>query len=85
MPGITTTTKNRFGSDIPSTTDLALLAQPLTLPFSGKVIKNRFCKAALSESLGGAEGQFETEHLNKIVPVYDSWAAGGSGLILTGN
>ncbi|KAF9909525.1 hypothetical protein EC991_008507 [Linnemannia zychae] len=76
---------NRSGSTIPPPSDLALLSQPLTLPFSGKVIKNRFLKAALSESLGGSHGQFDKQHLDKIVPLYDSWAAGGSGLILTGN
>jgi 2,4-dienoyl-CoA reductase-like NADH-dependent reductase (Old Yellow Enzyme family) len=78
-------TKNRFGSAVPSSADLALLSQPLTLPFSGKVIKNRFCKAALSESLGGAQGQFDKDHLDRFVPLYDAWAAGGSGLVLTGN
>ncbi|KAF9157121.1 hypothetical protein BG015_000014 [Linnemannia schmuckeri] len=77
--------KNRFGSTVPSQADLALLAQPLTLPFSGKIIKNRFCKAALSESLGGAQGQFDKDHLDRFVPLYDAWAAGGSGLVLTGN
>ncbi|KAG0062812.1 hypothetical protein BGZ89_010381 [Linnemannia elongata] len=77
--------KSRFGSTVPSQADLALLSQPLTLPFSGKVIKNRFCKAALSESLAGAEGQFDKDHLDRFVPLYDAWAAGGSGLVLTGN
>ena len=77
--------RSRFGSTVPSQADLALLSQPLTLPFSGKVIKNRFCKAALSESLAGAQGQFDKDHLDRFVPVYDAWAAGGSGLVLTGN
>ncbi|KAF8948049.1 hypothetical protein BGZ47_006722 [Haplosporangium gracile] len=81
----TKASKNRSGSTIPSQADLALLAQPLTLPFSGKIIKNRFCKAALSESLGGAQGQFDKDHLDRFVPLYDAWAAGGSGLVLTGN
>ncbi|KAF9542926.1 hypothetical protein EC957_001442 [Mortierella hygrophila] len=77
--------KSHFGSIVPSQTDLALLSQPLTLPFSGKVIKNRFCKAALSEVLAGAQGQFDKDHLDRFVPLYDAWAAGGTGLMLTGN
>ncbi|KAF9923894.1 hypothetical protein FBU30_006077 [Linnemannia zychae] len=77
--------QKRHGSVIPSQTDLSLLAQPLTLPFSGKVIKNRFCKAALSECLGGLYGEFDKEHLERYKTLYESWAAGGSGLILTGN
>lgn len=77
--------KSRFGSTVPSQADLALLSQPLTLPFSGKVIKNRFCKAALSESLAGGQGQFDKDHLDRFVPLYEAWAAGGSGLVLTGN
>ncbi|KAK3843043.1 MAG: hypothetical protein J3R72DRAFT_118139 [Linnemannia gamsii] len=86
MTGATkTNNSNRSGSTIPPPSSLALLAQPLTLPFSGKVIKNRFCKAALSESLAGSNGQLEKQHLDRIVPLYDQWAAGGSGLILTGN
>ncbi|KAG0199629.1 hypothetical protein BGX31_004245, partial [Mortierella sp. GBA43] len=76
---------SRHGTQILSVEDRALLSQPLTLPFSGKVIKNRFCKAALSESLARPDGQLDKDHLDQFVHLYDAWASGGSGLILTGN
>ncbi|KAF9186309.1 hypothetical protein BGZ50_002544 [Haplosporangium sp. Z 11] len=85
---VTTSTSNssgRHGTATLSPEDQALLAQPLTLPFSGKVIKNRFCKAALSESLGRSDGHIDKEILERHVHLYDAWARGGSGLILTGN
>ncbi|KFH68343.1 hypothetical protein MVEG_05161 [Podila verticillata NRRL 6337] len=76
---------NRSGSRALTPAEQQLLAQPLTLPFSGRVIKNRFCKAALSESLARADGQIDHSHTNSLVNLYEAWAEGGSGLILTGN
>jgi 2,4-dienoyl-CoA reductase-like NADH-dependent reductase (Old Yellow Enzyme family) len=75
----------RHGTEVLSAEDQALLSQPLTLPFSGKVVKNRFCKAALSERLARSDGQIDEKRLNRFVHLYDAWASGGSGLILTGN
>ncbi|KAI7831597.1 hypothetical protein BC939DRAFT_473149 [Gamsiella multidivaricata] len=75
----------RFGTETLSKEERALLSQPLTLPFSGKVVKNRFCKAALSESLARSDGQIDKQHMDRLVNVYSAWAKGGSGLILTGN
>ncbi|KAG0214803.1 hypothetical protein B0O80DRAFT_496818 [Mortierella sp. GBAus27b] len=75
----------RHGTEVLSAEDQALLSQPLTLPFSGKVVKNRFCKAALSECLARPDGQIDENRLKRFVHLYDAWASGGSGLILTGN
>ncbi|KAF9426119.1 hypothetical protein BGZ94_006934 [Podila epigama] len=75
----------RAGTRVLTETERQALAQPLTLPFSGKVIKNRFCKAALSESLARSDGQIDKSHTDRLVRLYGAWAEGGSGLILTGN
>lgn len=48
---------------------------------NGTIIKNRFVKAAMNEAMG-------TQHLQpkaEIVHLYQEWAKGGSGLIITGN
>lgn len=48
---------------------------------SGLNIKNRFVKAAMNEAMG-------TKHLQpkkEIVHLYEQWAKGGTGLIITGN
>lgn len=57
-----------------------LLFQPLELP-NGTVLKNRFVKPAMSEVMGDAQFR-PTEALNHL---YQRWAAGGSGLLITGN
>ncbi|KAF9917680.1 hypothetical protein BX616_000254 [Lobosporangium transversale] len=76
---------DRYGTEVLSGAEAESLNQPLRLPFSGKVIKNRFCKSALSENLARSDGQIDNAHLNKLLNVYDSWAQGGFGLIITGN
>ena len=53
---------------------------PLTLP-NGMMISNRLCKAAMEENMAEA-GQVPGEAL---INLYTQWAAGGPGLILTGN
>ena len=53
---------------------------PLTLP-CGQTIPNRLCKAAMEENLA-APGQIPDE---KLFNLYDAWAKGGVGLILSGN
>ncbi|KAF9583854.1 hypothetical protein BGW38_008306, partial [Lunasporangiospora selenospora] len=77
--------KPRHGSLRLSVADRELLAQPLTFPFSKKVIRNRFCKAALSEYLALPEGSLDQPHLERFTRLYEAWAEGGSGLVLTGN
>lgn len=58
----------------------ARLAAPLTLP-CGAVLPNRLAKSAMSEALGDracAPGE-------ALVTLYRTWAAGGTGLLITGN
>lgn len=57
-----------------------LLQQALTLP-NGSRLKNRLAKSAMSEALGTTDNH-ATEAL---VRLYGRWAAGGSGLLITGN
>lgn len=57
-----------------------LLQQVLTLP-NGSRLKNRLAKSAMSEALGTTDNH-ATEAL---VRLYGRWAAGGIGLLITGN
>lgn len=57
-----------------------VLSQPLTLP-SGEVLPNRLAKAAMSEGLADPRGH-ATEGLTRL---YQRWADGGLGLMITGN
>lgn len=59
---------------------MANLFDPLQLP-NGKVIPNRLCKAAMEENLSDW-GQVPGSRLYSL---YQQWADGGAGLILTGN
>lgn len=52
----------------------------ITLP-NGTIIKNRFMKAATSETMGDKYYRPTTELIN----LYKAWANGGTGLIITGN
>ena len=54
--------------------------KPLTLP-NGQVVMNRLCKAAMEENMAD-KGQIPGPTL---VNLYQKWADGGAGLILTGN
>lgn len=55
--------------------------QPLKLP-NGRTVSNRLCKAAMEENLAEQPGQYPGE---KLFALYDAWAKGGVGMILTGN
>lgn len=55
------------------------LLKPLTLS-NGTTIKNRFFKSAMNENL--AKNGHPNEHHIKL---YQAWAKGGAGLLLTGN
>ncbi|WP_147804663.1 NADH:flavin oxidoreductase/NADH oxidase family protein [Alkalicoccus halolimnae] len=57
-----------------------LLAQPFTFKNKG-MIKNRLVKSAMSE------GMATKDHLptKEILRLYEAWARGGTGLIITGN
>ncbi|MFC8292096.1 NADH:flavin oxidoreductase/NADH oxidase family protein [Streptomyces sp. NPDC057242] len=56
------------------------LFSPLPLR-SGQVLKNRIAKAAMEENMAGA-GQLPDE---RLFTLYRGWAAGGAGLLVTGN
>jgi len=53
---------------------------PLTLP-NDQIIPNRLCKAAMEENMAEA-GQIPGQAL---INLYQQWADGGAGIILTGN
>lgn len=56
------------------------LASPLTLP-CGAALPNRLAKAAMSEQLSDRANSPTVQ----IERLYERWAAGGSGLVITGN
>lgn len=58
----------------------SVLNQSLTLP-CGAVIKNRFCKSAMTEGLADKYDQ-PTNDLNNL---YRLWSQGGAGLLISGN
>lgn len=60
--------------------DNTVLAAALTLP-NGQTLKNRLAKSAMSEALGSLEGA-PTPQLDRL---YQRWAQGGSGLVISGN
>jgi len=57
-----------------------LLAQTLTLP-NGSTLPNRLAKSALSETLGTMDNRVTPA----LVRLYERWAKGGTGLLITGN
>ena len=63
-----------------TTADSAVLGTPLTLP-GGTILKNRLVKAAMSEQLASVAGG-PTVELERL---YERWARGGAGLLITGN
>ncbi|MDH3428369.1 MAG: NADH:flavin oxidoreductase/NADH oxidase family protein [Gammaproteobacteria bacterium] len=56
------------------------IARRLTLP-CGAGVRNRLCKAAMTEGLADAGNRATERH----VTLYRRWAEGGAGLLLTGN
>ncbi len=65
----------------PTDPESDLLFKPLTLP-NGSVVPNRLCKAAMEENLAEQPGQYPGD---RLFALYDAWAKGGVGMILTGN
>jgi len=57
-----------------------MINTPLTLP-CGAIIKNRLCKAAMTERLCGRKGIPNKE----LIHLYKKWADTGAGLLITGN
>ena len=56
------------------------LFDPLVLP-NGSIIPNRIAKAAMEENMADAE-HAPSEHLMRL---YQAWAEGGAGLLISGN
>lgn len=65
-----------------------LLRQPVTFPFSGRTAKNRFLKSAMSERLA-TFSNFDPcgrgQPTEELVRLYETWAKGDIGIIVTGN
>jgi len=57
-----------------------VLAAPLSLP-CGAVIRNRLCKAAMTEGLADEYNRATDQHLK----LYQAWSEGGAGLLISGN
>jgi len=57
-----------------------LIGRPFSLP-CGQVIKNRLMKSAMSEALGTTDNHMTSG----LATLYDRWAKGGAGLLITGN
>ncbi|KAL4071928.1 hypothetical protein J3A83DRAFT_4093406 [Scleroderma citrinum] len=71
-----------------STTDPAVLGQLVTFPFSGKVAKNRLLKSAMSERLATfspCDPKERGQPTEELIRLYETWATGGMGIIITGN
>ena len=56
-----------------------MLFTPFTFP-NGKTAKNRIFKSAMEEQLAQNDQPSE-----KLVHLYDTWAKGGAGVLVTGN
>ncbi len=59
---------------------MAALNQPFTLP-CGETLNNRMAKAALTERLADPSHLPNEKHLK----LYETWAKGGAGMLLSGN
>ena len=57
-----------------------LINKSFTLP-CGKVLKNSICKAAMTERIAKGDNLANQGHIN----LYDRWADGNIGILLTGN
>ena len=57
-----------------------LINESFTLP-CGQILKNRVCKAAMTERIANGDNLANQGHIN----LYDKWAEGDIGILLTGN
>jgi len=57
-----------------------LINESFTLP-CGQILKNRVCKAAMTERIANGDNLANQGHIN----LYDMWADGDIGILLTGN
>ncbi|XGW17115.1 hypothetical protein V3C99_002045 [Haemonchus contortus] len=70
-----------------SKADVSIFAQPLKFR-NGRVAKNRFLKAALSETISSWDAKDPSKRglpSEDLVNIYDKWGHGEFGMILTGN
>lgn len=79
------TRRLRFISNLSASSTLQfwtckMIEQAHTLP-CGHVIPNRLCKSAMTEGLADSLGR-PTAALERL---YSTWAAGGAGMLMTGN
>ncbi len=68
--------------------DPSLLGQIIEFPFSGRVARNRFMKAAMSERLSSWSDNYLPLRgipCDQLVEAYTVWGEGEIGVILTGN
>ncbi|KAE8449909.1 hypothetical protein EG329_007386 [Mollisiaceae sp. DMI_Dod_QoI] len=78
-------TPQRYHSD---TTDASPLGKPLKFEFSGKIAKNRFLKAAMTERISSWDPNDKKARgipSKNLINVYKRWGEGEYGQILTGN
>ena len=59
---------------------MTILKDKISLP-CGAQIKNRICKAAMTERIAFSDNYTNQRHLN----LYKKWAEGDIGILLTGN
>ena len=59
---------------------MATITSELKLP-CGVTLKNRLCKAAMTEGLADEQNRATQKHVN----LYGRWADGGAAILLTGN
>ncbi|KAK0552039.1 NADH-dependent flavin oxidoreductase [Tilletia horrida] len=68
--------------------DVSVLGEPIKLPFSGKVAKNRFLKAAMTERQSSWDQKDASKRgvpSESLINLYKAWGQGGFGIILSGN
>ncbi|CAE6435824.1 unnamed protein product [Rhizoctonia solani] len=77
----------RYGDSV-SEQDAKILGESITMPFSGKVAKSRFLKAALTERMSSWDQHDPSKRgvpSERLVKLYEEWGKGGWGIISTGN
>ncbi|EUC56005.1 NADH:flavin oxidoreductase/NADH oxidase [Rhizoctonia solani AG-3 Rhs1AP] len=77
----------RYGDSV-SQEDAKLLGESIKMPFSGKVAKSRFLKAALTERMSSWDQHDPSKRgvpPERLVKLYEEWGKGDWGIIATGN
>ncbi|WP_225433091.1 MULTISPECIES: NADH:flavin oxidoreductase/NADH oxidase family protein [Bifidobacterium] len=74
------TTSTDLTPNAAAATNRPLVSEPLMLP-CGVTVRNRFYKSAMNEALAGRDCAPTEAH----VRLYRRWAAGGAGVLVTGN